>query len=188
MHPIVLRRSTPLHRACATASYFEFAITAALPPHGGLPSPSPRRRLTRPTSADRLCCVRTASLVTTDRARALQVRDRSPPLYFEVLLFLTVFPASVSTALGTHTRLSGKVIRADRDRCSIHLVDRRATIDDPRLHGCEDVDQKVSQIVTTQRTHLPELRDEVRGGSLLGILGKHLVTLDSLRSSPLDSP
>ena len=44
------------------------------------------------------------------------------------------------------------VIQVDQERGPICLVDRRATIDDPRPHACEDVDTEVSCTITTRRT------------------------------------
>ena len=54
---------------------------------------------TRPTIADHPCHVQTTSILTTDRARAPQVKHTSPSLYWSTL-FLPVFPTLVSTVIG----------------------------------------------------------------------------------------
>ena len=69
------------------------SIAGAHPPRTGCPantialacpddSSVPEHRQMRLTSSDCPICKQTTSLITTDQARALQVRHTSPPLYF----------------------------------------------------------------------------------------------------------
>ena len=73
-------------------------VAPARAPHWTVMSP------TRPISADHPCRVRTTSLVSTDRARAPQVRHTSLSPYFEVLdlfqYFLHLLPPPSGYSLG----------------------------------------------------------------------------------------
>ena len=104
-----LRASFPPHSRASCRSRVQAVCRPTLVSGSRSQPPAPALRTsdlpcwsqTRPTFADHPCRVRMTSIITTDRARALQVAHTSPPLYFKAPLFLSVFPASISTALGT---------------------------------------------------------------------------------------
>ena len=105
-----------------------------------------------PTSfygADRPCYVRTASLITTDQARAPQVRHASPS-YFEVLYLFQYFPRLSPPPSGFNL---GRVIRRV-DRIVTVVQSVGLIVELPLMtHGFprpEDVDRKDSRTDTSQ--------------------------------------
>ena len=116
----------------------------------------------------------------------LRLHVITPSLYIGVLLPLSVLSTLVSTAVGTEIRLYSRTIRTNRDRGPIHLVDRQATIDDPRPNVCEDVDRRFPGLSLLSASQ--ELQGEVQGGNLLNTWSEHLIILNHPRSPTLDSP
>ena len=105
----------------------------------------------RPLTADRPCRVRTASLVTTHRARALQVRFTSPPLLRSVYL-LQCFPHLSPPP--SELRLGRVLRRLDRVLTVVQPIG--LTVELPSTtHGplfLEDVDRKDSRTNSTRCT------------------------------------
>ena len=85
--PSSSRGNVPAHAYCPSAHPLRRQLTfsPALIPTA---TTSPTRFLL----AVRSCCIRSASTITTDRARALQVRHSSPSSFVEVYIFFQYFP------------------------------------------------------------------------------------------------
>ena len=108
LHPLSMLASTPVqtdHLRPAQSLPELRAYNRLLPAHRiALPhvegSTRPTALPIRSASANRPCDVQTALIITTDRARTLQVRHASPLFTLKYLLFLPVLLAPASTAIG----------------------------------------------------------------------------------------
>ena len=134
------------------------------------------------------CYVRTTSNVTTDRARAPQVRHTSPSTLLKVLYLFQYYPH----LLPPPSELSlGRVIRRlDWIETVVQSVGLTVELplDDPRLLAGADVDREVSRIGITR--HTPALRSR-RAGSyfcLSALVGHCIPIGHPIRIPSLDPP